>query len=134
MWPGVGIQSLNGGLGDVRGPSKPVVLLQFIMRSHLVRPQVSPDTASYQSFETWVELSKAEGTTCLGWLCLLFYLFFLLVLWRYNRHTTLYKFKVYSIMTYIYPEMIRTVSLGNIHLLIWIQSQRKKNFPCNDDC
>ena len=84
MWPGVGIQSLNSGLGDVRGPSKPAILLQFIMRSHLVRPQVSHDTASYQSFETWVELSKAGVTPCLWWLCLLFYLFFLLVLWRCN--------------------------------------------------
>lgn len=48
MWPGVGIQSLNGGLGDEQGPSNPAVLLQFILRSHSVRPQVSHDTASYQ--------------------------------------------------------------------------------------
>ena len=34
MWPGVGIQSLNGGLGDALGPSNPAILLQFIMRSH----------------------------------------------------------------------------------------------------
>lgn len=55
MWPGVGIQSLNGGLGDEQGPSNPAVLLQFILRSHSVRPQCHM-TLQATSFETCVEL------------------------------------------------------------------------------
>ena len=48
--------------------------------------------------------------------------FFLLVLWRYNWHTALYKFKVYSTMIWPYThEMITTISTVNIYHLIQIQ-------------
>ena len=37
-----------------------------------------------------------------------------------------YKFKMYSIMTYIHYEMIITISLVNIHHLIKIQKKKRE--------
>ena len=47
-----------------------------------------------------------------------------------------YKFKMYSIMTYIHYEMIITISLVNIHHLIKIQKKKKERkmfFSCDEN-